>query len=186
LIVQAVDATEIPVAEWDLRPLKLGPAEVTALAVQHVNTDTAYIASANGTCGASDIENLKWQHKPEPLALACHGSEYDGGLAATAGHFTADLGFEHFFTGHVGLLAPGAASNPFNSSDHPMEHTFRQWMAASGNLKEYHAKTRENIQQLFNWVEAIEAGAAGLERSELWSGRRGNFEARLDAIVAQR
>ena len=76
------------------------------------------------------------------------------------GHFTADLGFEHFFTGHAGLLAPGAASNPFESSDHPIEHTFRQWMTAPGNLKEYHAKTRENIQQLFNWVESIERALA--------------------------
>src|SRR6267378_4489535 len=46
LTVQAVDATEIPVAEWDLRPLKVGPAEVVALAVQHLNADTAYIANA--------------------------------------------------------------------------------------------------------------------------------------------
>jgi hypothetical protein len=97
----------------------------------------------------------------------------------------ADLGFEHFFTGHGGLLAPGAASNPFNSSDHPIEHSFRQWMSASGNLKEYHAKTRENIQQLFHWVEAIER-ALPVERSELWSEGEENFEARLDAILAQR
>jgi hypothetical protein len=97
----------------------------------------------------------------------------------------ADLGFEHFFTGHGGLLAPGAASNPFDSSDHPMEHTFRRWMGASANLKEYHAKTRENIQQVFNWVEAIER-ALPVERSELWSEGEENFEARLDAILAQR
>jgi len=31
--------------------------------------------------------------------LTCHGLEYDGDLAATSGHFMADLGFEHFFTG---------------------------------------------------------------------------------------
>jgi len=185
LIVQAVDATEIPVAEWDLRPLKTGPAEVAALAVQHVNADTAYIANAKWDLWGFDIESMKWQHKPEPLVLACHGQEYDNGLAATAGHFMADLGFEHFFTGHGGLLAPGAASNPFNSSDHPLEHKFRQWMATSGNLREYHAKTRENIQQLFHWVEAIER-ALPVERSELWSEGEENFEARLDAILAQR
>jgi hypothetical protein len=185
LIVQAVDATEIPVAEWDLRPLKMGPAEVTAMAVQHLNTDTAYVVNAKWDLWGFDIESLKWQHKPEPLALACHGLEYDDGLAATSGHFMADLGFEHFFTGHGGLLAPGAASNPFSSSDHPIEHTFRQWMTASGNLKEYHAKTRENIQQLFRWVEAVER-ALPVERSELWSEGEENFEARLDAILAQR
>jgi hypothetical protein len=185
LIVQAVDATETPVAEWDLRPLKPGPAEVAALAVQHLNPDTAYLATAKWDLWSFDIDTLKWQQKPEPLTLACHGIEYDHGLAATSGHFMADLGFEHFFTGHGGLLAPGAASNPFNSSDHPMEHTFRQWMAVSANLKEYHAKTRENIQQLFRWVEAIEQ-ALPVQRSELWSEGEENFEARLDAIAAQR
>ena len=185
LIVQAVDPTEIPVAEWDLRPLKASPAEVAALAVQHLNADTAYIASAKWDLWSFDIESLKWQHRPEPLRLACHGLEYDDGFAATAGHFMADLGFEHLFTGHGALLAPGAASNPFNSSDHPMEHTFRQWMAVSANLKEYHAKTRENIQQLFRWVEAVEQ-ALPVERSELSSEGEENFEARLDAIVAQR
>jgi hypothetical protein len=184
-IVQAVDATETPLAEWDLRPLKIGPAEVAALGTQHLNTDTAYIASAKWDLWGFDIENLKWQHKPEPLILTLHGPQYDNGLAATAGHFTADLGFEHFFTGHGGLLAPGAASNPFHSSDHPLEHRFRQWMAVKDNLKEYHAKTRENIQQLFIWVEAVER-ALPVERSGLWSEGEENFEARLDAILAQR
>jgi hypothetical protein len=185
LIVQAVDATEIPVAEWDLRPLKMGPAEVTALAVQHLNTDTAYTANGKWDLWSFDIESLKWQQEPEPLTLACHGVDYDGGLAASSGHFMANLGFEHFFTGHGGLLAPGAASNPFNSSDHPIEHTFRQWMSTTNNLREYHAKTRENIQQLFNWVESIQL-ALPVERSELWSEGEENFEARLDAILAQR
>jgi hypothetical protein len=155
------------------------------MAVQHLNADTAYFVNAKWDLWSFDIENLKWHHKPEPLVLVCHGPEYDGGLAASSGHFMADLGFEHFFTGHGGLLAPGAASNPFNSSDHPMEHTFRQWMASSANLKEYHAKTRENIQQLFQWVEAVER-ALPVERSELWSEGEENFEARLDAILAQR
>src|SRR3981189_788457 len=183
LVVQAVDATETPVAEWDLRPVKAGPAEVAAMSVQFLNPDTAYIVGGKWGLWGLDMESLRWQHKPEPLQLTCHGLEYEDGLAARAGHFMADLGFEHFFTGHGGLLAPGAASNPFNSSDHPIEHTFRQWMAAGGNLKEYHAKTRENIQQLFLWVEAVER-ALPAERSELWSEGEENFEARLDAIVA--
>ena len=58
-------------------------------------------------------------------------------------------------------------------------------MAASNNLKEYHAKTRENIQELFNWVDAIER-ALPVERSELWSEGEENMEARLDGILAQR
>jgi hypothetical protein len=185
LTIQPIDATETPVASWDLRPLKSGPAEVTALAIQHLNSDSAYIATASWDLWNFDMASLKWQHTPQPLLLTCNGADYDSGIATTDGQFVADLGFEHFFTGHGGLLAPGAASNPFNSSDHSMEHTFRQWMSASNNLKEYHAKTRENIQQLFNWVESLER-ALPVERSELWSEGEENFEARLDAILGQR
>jgi hypothetical protein len=185
LVVQAVDPAESPVAEWDLRDQNYGAPEVAALAAQYRNADTAYFASAQWDLWGLDVETLKWRHEPQPLLLACHGPLYDDGIAATTGHFVADLGFEHFFTGHGGLLAPGAASNPFDASDHPVEHTFRRWMSAGGNLKEYHAKTRANIQQLFSWVEAIEH-ALRVERSELWSEGEENFEARLDAILAQR
>jgi hypothetical protein len=185
LVVQPIDATELSLAEWDLKDLGYGAAEVAALAAQHIDLDSAYIVTAKWALWSFDVETLKWMNKPEPLTLTCHGPEYDGGLAASEGHFTADLGFEHFFTGHGGLLAPGAASNPFESSDHPLEHTFRQWMSVPANLKEYHAKTRANIQQLFNWVEAIEQ-ALPVERSELWSEGEENFEARLDAILAKR
>jgi hypothetical protein len=185
LVVQPVNATEPSVAEWDLRALNSGPAEVAALAIQNLNSDSAYIATANWDLWYFDVETMTWRREPQPLILTCHGLHYDDGLALTVGHFTADLGFEHFFTGHGGLLAPGAASNPFDSSDHPIEHTFRQWMAVSNNLKEYHARTRENIQQLFSWVEAIER-ALPVERSELWSEGEENFEARLDAILARR
>jgi hypothetical protein len=185
LIVQPIDATETPLAEWDLKDQGYGAAEVAALAAQHINADSAYIAEAKWDLWSFDAESLKWMNKPEPLLLTCYGPEFDGGIASSEGHFTADLGFEHFFTGHAGLLAPGAASNPFESSDHPMEHTFRQWMSAPGNLKEYHAKTRENIQQLFNWVESIER-ALPVERSQLSSEGEQNFEARLDAILAHR
>src|SRR5256884_2024921 len=77
LTVQAVDATEIPVAEWDLRPLKVGPAEVAALAVQHLNADTAYIANAKWYLWGFDIERLKRQNKAEPLRLAFQGQGAD-------------------------------------------------------------------------------------------------------------
>jgi hypothetical protein len=184
LIVQPIDATELSLAEWDLKDLGYGAAEVAALAAQHIHPDSAYIAAAKWDLWSFDIESLKWTNKPEPLLLTCHGPEYDAGISEYEGHFTADLGFEHFFTGHGGLLAPGAASNPFESSDHPMEHTFRQWMSQPGNLKEYHAKTRENIQQLFGWVESIER-ALPVERSQLSSEGEQNFEARMDAILAK-
>ncbi len=185
LTVQAVDAAEIPVDEWDLKEGTFGAAEVAALAAQQINDDTAYIVQARWDLWSFDMERLVWKLGPEPLVLTCHGKAYDDGVAATEGHFHADLGFEHFFTGHAGLLAPGAAKNPFESSDHPTEKTFRNWMANPESLKQYHQKTRENIQKVFGWVESLEA-ALPVERSELWSEGEDNFEARLDALLAQR
>jgi hypothetical protein len=184
LIVQPIDPSETPLAEWDLRDQGYGAPEVAAVTAQHIHVDSAYIASASWDLWAFDSQTMKWAQKPEPLALICHGPDYDGGIAASEGHFLADLGFEHFFTGHAGLLAPGAASNPFDSSGEPAERTFRQWMSVAANLKEYHAKTRENIQLLFNWIDSI-GQALPVERWELSSEGEENFEARLDAIVAR-
>jgi len=185
MTVQAVDATEVPIVEWDLKEGTFGPAEVAALAAQHINEDTAFTVEARWDLWSFDIETLKWKLGPEPLVLTCQGKVYDDGVAATEGQFNADLGFEHSFTGHAGLLAPGAAKNPFEISDHPVEKTFRNWMASTENLKQYHQKTRENIQKLFGWVEAVEV-ALPVERSELWSEGEDNFEARLDAILGQK
>src|SRR5215472_19347833 len=92
LIVQAVDPGESPIAEWDLRPLHAGPAEVAAMAAQHLHSDTAYIASATWDLWAFDIDTLKWQRKPQPLELSCHGLDYDDGMAASAGHFKRTWG----------------------------------------------------------------------------------------------
>jgi hypothetical protein len=185
LTVEAVDPTETPVVEWDLKEGKFGPAEIAALAAQQLAPDTAYFVNAKWDLWSFDMESLKWTFGPKPLTLICMGKDYDNGEAARSGHFQAELGFEHLFTGHAGLLAPGAASNPFDSSDHPLEKTFRAWMGSGANLKEYHQKTRENIQTLFRWVEAVEA-ALPVERSELLSEGEENFEARLDAILGQR
>jgi hypothetical protein len=58
-------------------------------------------------------------------------------------------------------------------------------MSMDANRREYAAKTRENIQQLFSWIESIER-ALPVERNELSSEGEENFEARLDAILGQR
>src|SRR5437016_12936347 len=83
LIVQAVSPGEAPIVEWDLRPLHAGPAEVAAMAAQHLNADTSYIVNARWDLWSFDIESLKWQLTAEPLALICHGIEDDNGVAAT-------------------------------------------------------------------------------------------------------
>lgn len=184
LSVQPVGYTEPSEVEWDLREAALGPPEIAALAMQHLNADTAFIVEANWNLWNFGVESLKWENAPQALTLICQGTAFEDGVAATEGHFVADLGFEHLFTGHGGLLAPGSATNPFDTSDHPVEKRFRAWMASSENLKQYHQRTRENIQKLFGWVEAVQA-ALPVQRSELASEGEENFEARLDAILGQ-
>jgi len=185
LTVQAVDATETPMAEWDFREGTFGAPEVAAIAAQHINEDTAYMVEAQWDLWTFESETLKWVRGAQPLELICRGPLYDASAGDADGNFSADLGFEHLFTGHAGLLAPGAAANPFDSSDHPVEKTFRQWMSVEANRREYALKTRENIQKLFNWIESIER-ALPVERNELSSEGEINFEARLDAILGQR
>src|SRR5208283_888693 len=130
LIVQPIDSTETPIAEWDLKTGKFGAAEVAALAALNLAPDTAYIVDAKWALWNFDIATLKWKQVPLPLELRCHGRLYDDGIAASTGNFLVDLGFEHLFTGHAGLLAPSTAKNPFEISDHPLEKTFRSWMSS--------------------------------------------------------
>jgi hypothetical protein len=185
LTVQPVDYTIPAEVEWDLRDAKYGPAEIAALAIQDLNDDTAFVVEAKWELWNFDIETLKWANEPQPLTLICQGTAFEDGAGAAEGNFVADLGFEHLFTGHAGLLAPGAATNPFESSDHPAEKRFRVWMGSGENLRQYHQRTKENIQKLMGWMEAVQA-ALPVERSVLQSEGEENFEARLDAILGQR
>ena len=85
------------------------------------------------------------------------------------------------------MAASWLRASPRTRSTHPtipLRKRSRAGWPVRENLKLYHQKTRENIQKLFSWVEAIEA-ALPVERSELWSEGEENFEARLDAIQSQ-
>jgi hypothetical protein len=187
LTVQSLDASETPVADWDLRGSEFGAAEATALAAQHFHADTAYFVAGRWDLWQFDAETLRWQKQPAPLTLICHGPEYDDGIARSAGHFVADLGLEHHFTGDAGLLQPAGsgAADADTGAGLSVEHTFRRWMATEANLREYHHKMRENIQQLLEWTAAIER-ALPVERTELSSEGEENFEAKLDSILATR
>jgi len=87
---------------------------------------------------------------------------------------------EHCFTGHAGLL--GAHNRPAGPAS-PLEAEFLTRMSHDDRLREYHEKTRQNIQQLMNWTRAVEQ-ALPLERTALWSEGEENLEARLDEILA--
>jgi hypothetical protein len=58
-------------------------------------------------------------------------------------------------------------------------------MASPERLREYHQRTRENIQILLHWLREAET-AVPLVRYKLWSEGEENFESRVDEILAVR
>ena len=183
LVVQAVDTSEPALAEWELRGQGLTAAEVAQLAGDHASPDTAYVVEAQWDLWVLEGAPLRWVRAPLPVTMLCQGPEYDGGICGETGHLHADLGLEHLFTGHAHVL--GARAATVSGSDEANERAFDEWILLGDNLREYHEKTRENIQQLFSWVRGIEQ-ALPVEAVRLWSEGEENFEARLDEILAVR
>lgn len=182
LVVRAISSAETPVLEVDLRGSTATAADLMAIAREHSSVDTACEVEAYWNLWMRDMEKGEWQLQPEPVLLTCHGDAYDEGIAAEWGQFLVDLGFEHTFTGHGGVLGShGSRSAPAD----PVEAEFLALMLHEKHLHEYYETTRENIQQLLRWVRSVEQ-ALPIERYELWSEGEENFEARLDEILAVR
>ena len=184
LTIRAVDSSESPIFEQDLRSVPLDPAGIIELAKDHLHSDSAYEAQAHWDLWAFDPGNgAGWKDEPRPIELACYGEDYDGATWEENGHLRANLGFEHFFTGHAGLLGMhhGAAA----AAQSPEEARFLEAMAWPENLEKYQERTRENIRRLMDWVRAIER-AVPEARVKLWSEGEDNFEARLEEILAAR
>jgi hypothetical protein len=183
LVIRAVDPAETSLIERDLRSHPLDASALMGLAREHTHADSAYEVWAHWDLWVYDAASRRWQLRPHPLGIVCHGEEYDGGAYAEAGHFQAEIGFEHLFTGHAGLLGTRAAS--MTQPQHPAEAEFLAVMTRPDNLRGYHQRTRENIQKLMDWMRAVEE-ALPVERYRLWSEGEENFEARLDEILAVR
>jgi hypothetical protein len=181
LVIHAVEPAETPLDERDFRNQPADAAAIAQQAREHLHSDSAYEVHARWDLWVYDLATALWQRRPESLEIFCHGEEYDGGVAADAGYFQAALGFEHLFTGHARLL--GSSEMKAVSTEHPAEAEFLARMTRPENLWEYHQKTRENIQQLTNWIQAAEE-ALPMERYRLWSEGEENLEARLDEILA--
>jgi hypothetical protein len=180
LVIRAVEPSEAPLLEHDFRGGEADAAAVAALVREHRNADCAYEVEAWWDLWQPNLDTGAWQRGPQRLQLICHGIEYDGGVALELGHFMAVLGLEHLFTGHGGLLGVrGSATAP--ASD--VEARFLERMSDQAHLREYHEKTRQNIQQLLDWTRAVEQ-AFPVERTQLWSEGEENLEARLDEILA--
>ncbi len=182
LVVRAVDPAETSVLEHDFRSRPADAATMVALAREHLNADCCYEVTAFGDLWVRDAESAHWQLRPQPLEIICSGEKYDGGVFQEIGHFQIGVGFEHLFTGHARLLG---ASREVAAPQHPAEAEFLAFMAQPENLREYHQKTRENVQKLMHWMQAIEK-VLPVGRYALWSEGEENFEARLDEILAVR
>jgi hypothetical protein len=183
LTIRAVDASEAPLLEQDWRATPLDAAGIVDLASQQLHGDSSYEVGCHWDLAVFDASNGKSSLEPQPLEITCRGEEYDGEFWREAGHFEVNLGFEHLFTGHAGLL--GREPGPKSAPESAEESRFFEAMAWPENLEKYQKQTRENIRSLQDWVRRIESSLP-VEKVRLWSEGEEHFEARLYEIVAAR
>jgi hypothetical protein len=183
LTVRAVSISEPPILEQDLRAVPLDVAGVLEIARDHIHSDCALEVTCYRDLAVFDAADGKSEIEPHPIELTCRGEDYQDGSWRENGHLETNLGFEHFFTGHAGLL--GFEQRPKVPAQSPEEARFLEAMAWPENLEKYQQKTRENIRSLLDWTRRIEK-ALPVERIRLWSEGEENFESRLEEIVAAR
>jgi len=182
LEVRALDSSESPVLELDLRATPLDPAGIEELVRPHLHDDSSYTVRANWELWERAGEPPKWEQTPESMTIVCNTEGYDDGIWKENGHFEVDLGLEHFFTGHGGLLGIRQTRPAPQTAE---EALFLESMKQPANLQTYKDKTRENIKKLFDWVRRIETGLP-VDRVKLWSEGEENLEARMEEIIAAR
>lgn len=180
LVIHAVDATETPLVELDLRAVPLDPQGIIELARDHLHSDSAYEVRCHWDLWIFD-DSGKWKLEPQAMEIFCYGEDYDNQIYRERGHFEVNFGFEHLFTGHAGLL--GIRQIKREPAQSPEEARFLEAMAWPENLQKYKEKTQENIRKVLEWVRQIE-NAVPVERVHLWSEGEENFEARIEEILA--
>ena len=183
LTIHAVSAAEIPILEQDLRRMPLDVAGIIEIARDHLNSDCAYDVGCYWDLSVFDTASGKWKVEPQPIEISCYGVDYDDGFWRENGHVQVNFGFEHFFTGHAGLL--GFQRDSRAPAQSPEEARFLEAMAWPENLERYHDETRKNIRKLLDWIRRIE-NAVPMDRVRLWSEGEENFEARIEEILAAR
>lgn len=183
VVTRALDPTESPVREWDLRTQPVGAAELISLLRELPGADLAYEIRAQWDLWVYEGQTGGWKNKPQDLQIDCYGLQYDTGQPGEQEHFLIDLGLEHLFTGHAGLLAGNRENRA--APAHPEEERFLTAMADPERLREYHQRTRENIEVMFRWMQEAEV-AVPLEKYRMWSEGEENFEATVDQILAVR
>ena len=187
LLIRAVDTTETPIIEQDLRSGEFGADVLAEIAQEHAHSDCSYETAAYWDLWTYDEATGSWALKPQPLGIICYGTDFDGAIWKEQGHFLVDAGFEHFFTGHAGLLGfrRGNGDAAKDSPKDRNEANFVAMMSEPVNLQAYQEKTRANIKKLYEWMSRVEA-ALPVERYRFWSEGEENFEARMEEILAAR
>jgi len=181
LTIRAVDVSEPTVLEMDLRALPLDGAGITEIARDHVHEDCSFETGGYWDLALFEAESGKAKIESQALEVFCRGEHYDDELWRQSGHFEVNLGFEHFFTGHGGVLGNRRGPNALAQSLE--ESRFLEAMVWPDNLEKYRDITRENIRKLMEWLARIER-AIPVQRVQLWSEGEENFEARVKEIVA--
>ena len=184
LEIRAVDSTETPVYEQDLRSFPLDAAGIIELAKDYVHDDCS--------CDVRSHWDL-WVFEGEPLhgaataavafELLCNGEDFDDGFWKDNGHLEVSFGFEHLFTGH------GAAGHPPDRAARAAESGRARFSGIHGEAGESTAISGKNAGK---HQERCSIGCGGSRRRcrwsdcELWSEGEENFEARLEEILAAR
>jgi hypothetical protein len=157
LVIRAVGPEEAPLIERDLRNRPLSPGEAVALIAELLHGDSSYEFEAYWDLWFFDQELGRWQLEPRRLEILCCGPDYDDRGCAETGHVWVQAGIEQLFLGE------GEAGDPSPS--------------------EASEKARENARRLLGWVHQMEAKLP-LERTRIWSEGEGDFEARLEKVLA--
>jgi hypothetical protein len=180
LLIRAVNPRESPILEQDLRSIPLDADGIIQIMRDHLHNDCSYEVRCHWDLASLDPVAATSEVEPRPMEIVCYAEDYDEGTWRENGHMQVNFGFEHFFTGHAGILGIRQAARTPQS---PEEARFLEAMAWPENLEKYHEATRHNIRKLFDLIRAIEK-ALPVERLRLWSEGEENFEARLEEILA--
>jgi len=182
LILRAISPAETPLFELDLRSLPAGAVDAIAMVREQLHSDTSLELRAWWDLWTFDLAGSRWEHGPQPVSIFCNGEDFDDCAATDTGHFFADIGFEHLFTGHAQLLS---SSSHRAAPQDVTEMDFLAHMAEPAHLNEYREKTRENVRALLAWVAQVQKLPA-VRACRVWSEGEENLEAKLDEIVALR
>src|ERR1700761_3840306 len=76
LSVRAVDPSESPVLDQDLRAVPLDAAGIVELAQGHLHADSSYEVRCHWDLWVFDSEG-RWKNEPQPMQIVTYGEEYD-------------------------------------------------------------------------------------------------------------